>query len=720
MKNSMTCRTSRHAVGIAVLHLLCAGASVHAQQATTPAARPATVTLKQVTVTGNPLGATDLITPAAQYSGQGLLLRSQSTLGETLDGTPGVSSTYFGPNASRPVIRGLDGDRIRILQNSGSSLDASGLSFDHAVPSDPISMERIEVLRGPGALLYGGNAVGGVVNLIDNRIPREALFDVKGGVAGKLDVGIGSGNGEQRAGLLLETGTDRYALHVDVFGRRTDDVTVPMELACTKATSPAVQNKICNSAATASGGALGGSVFFNQGYLGLSASDFRSNYGTVAEDQVTIDMQTRRYALEGEVKGLGGFLQSIKAQASRSEYQHTEFAGSETGTVFKNNGSDLRLQARHAKFGALDGVVGVQWDESQFSADGTEAFAPFSSTRQSALFAHEELTTGWGKLSFGARVESVKVESQGNPQLARFIPASRSFNPASYALGALWNVAPQWQLTGNLSYSERAPKDYELFADGPHIATNAYEVGNANFAKEQSTNLDIGVKWARGANNFGISAFVNQFNNYIALDATGVLRDSDGNGGNGLNGGLGVTDSGNGDNTSLESGEAAGILPEFAYSQVGARFSGLEASGNIRLMDAGQVSGHVLDLALSADLVRATNTTTGQNLPRIAPARLGAALVWSQGAWGAGFGINHVAAQNDVAPGQPATSAYTLLNASLRYQQKIGASTLLWFAKIDNLSDVLAYSATSILTQTAPGKAPLPGRSIKLGLQASF
>ena len=688
---------ARHAVGMAILHLLCAGASVHAQQV---APRPATVTLKEVTVTGNPLGATDFITPTVQYSGQGLLLRSQSTLGETLDGTPGVSSTYFGPNASRPVIRGLDGDRIRILQNSGASLDASGLSFDHAVPSDPISMERIEVLRGPGALLYGGNAVGGVVNVIDNRIPREALFDAKGGVAGKLDFGISSGNAEKRAGLLLETGTDRYALHVDVFGRQTEDVSVPIDLACTKATSPAVQRKICNSAATASGGALGGSVFFNQGYVGLSVNDFRTNYGTVAEDEVTIDMRTRRYALEGEIRGLGGLLQSVKAQASRTDYTHTEFGGSETGTVFKNNGSDLRVQARHAKFGALDGVVGVQLDESQFSADGAEAFAPYSSTRQSALFAHEELSTSWGKLSFGARVESVNVESKGNPQVARFTPASRSFNPTSYALGALWNVASQWQLTGNLSYSERAPKDYELFADGPHVATNAYEVGNASFSKEQSTNLDIGVKWARGANNLGISAFVNQFNNYIALDATGLLRDSDGNG----------------DNISLESGGAAGILPEFAYSQVGARFTGLEASGNIRLLEGRQT----LDLALSADLVRATNTTTGQNLPRIAPARVGAALAWSQGAWGAGFAINHVAAQNDVAPGQPTTAAYTLLNASLRYQQKMGSSTLLWFAKIDNLSDVLAYSTTSILTQTAPGKAPLPGRSLKLGLQASF
>lgn len=148
-------------------------------------------TLAPVTVTGNPLGATDLIAPVAQYSGAELLFRSRSTLGETLDGTPGISSSYFGPNASRPIIRGLDGDRIRILNNGGAVADASSLSYDHAVTIDPLSIERIEVLRGPAALQYGGSAVGGVVNVIDNRIPREPLFGGKEGVTGKLDIEIG-------------------------------------------------------------------------------------------------------------------------------------------------------------------------------------------------------------------------------------------------------------------------------------------------------------------------------------------------------------------------------------------------------------------------------------------------------------------------------------------------------------------------------------------------
>ena len=686
-----------------------------------PACAQSPPTLKEITVTGNPLGTTDLIAPSAQYTGTSLLFRSKSTLGETLDGTPGVSSTYFGPNASRPIIRGLDGDRIRILQNSGASIDASGLSYDHAVPSDPISMERIEVLRGPGALMYGGSAVGGAVNVIDNRIPREALFDAVGGVMGKADLGLSSGNAERSAGLLLEAGTDRFAIHGDVFNRSAGDTAVPLGLACSKAGAAAIDTKICNSAAQTRGGAVGGAVFFGEGgqgikgYLGASVSTYASDYGTVAEDAVTIGMRTHRVSLEGELRDLKGPLKSIKAQLSRSDYQHTEFEAGVAGTVFKNVGNDLRLEARHTQLGPLEGVVGVQLENSQFSADGTEAFAPYSRTDQKALFAYEEWPTTWGKLSLGVRVESVTVESLGNPLVARFTPGSRSFNPGSYALGALWNLAPGWQLTSNLAYSERAPKDYELFADGPHIATNTYEVGNANFTKEQSTNLDVGVTWKSGANRFGVSAFVNQFSNYITLNGTGINRDTDGNFGAG-GAGTSVTDSGNGDNTSLESGGAAGILPEFAYTQVAARFTGLETSASVRLIESGQT----LDLELRADLVRAINTSTQQNLPRIAPVRLGAALVWAQGPWGARLGASYSAAQNDVAPGQPTTAAYTLLDTALSYRQKSGATNLLWFAKVDNLTDVLAYSASSILTQTAPGKAPLPGRGIKLGLQVTF
>lgn len=690
MKNHLKLKPSAAAVFV-----MLAGSAVAQTAAILPA----------VTVTGNPLGATDVVAPAASHSGQGLLLRSQTTLGETLSNTPGVSSTYFGPNASRPVIRGLDGDRIRILSNSGSTIDASSLSYDHAVTAGPLTIERVEVLRGPAALLYGGNAIGGVVNVIDGRIPREAV----NGVTGKVDFSLASANRERGGGVLVEGGSNRFGLHVDAFDRNTADVRVPVSLTCTQRGTTRIESRICNSASHARGGAFGGSVFFDRGHLGASVSSYRNDYGTVAEDEVTIDMRSTRYALEGEVKNLGGWIQGVKGQLSHTDYQHTEFEAGAPGTVFKNKGGDFRLEARHAKVGALEGVIGLQGESTRFAADGDEAFAPFSKTRQLAVFLYEELGTSWGKLNFGARTESVTIDSLGNPSVPRFVPASRRLRPTTLSAGALWNVAGNWQVTGNMASSQRAPKDYELFADGPHIATAAYEVGNAGLDKEKSTNVDLGVQWKSGANHFKVTAFNTRFSSYLALLSTGRLRDAQGNGA-----GVGATDCGDG--TSVESGCAQELLAEFAYTPVRARFRGLEAGGNVRLLDGASK----VDLELRGDLVRADNLTAGQPLPRIAPMRLGATLAWTHGSWGARAGFDRTSRQERVPAGELATPGYTLLSAALTYRMKAGASNLLWYARLDNASDKLAYSATSILTQTAPGKSPLPGRSLKLGLQAVF
>jgi iron complex outermembrane receptor protein len=702
----MTSLFSKNALQLAVLALVATAGMAQAQTAPASSASSSS-SLKEVTVTGNPLGATDLIAPAASYGGTGLLLRSKTTLGETLDGEPGISSTYFGPNASRPIIRGLDGDRIRILSNGGAMVDASSLSYDHSVTSDPISIERIEVLRGPGALLYGGSAVGGVVNVIDNRIPREALFDEKGGVSGKLNLDMATGNREKGSGALLEAGNNLYALHVDAFNRETGDINVPVSLNCTKPGSIGFANRICNSASKVNGGAVGGSLFFDHGYLGASLGTYRSNYGTVAEDNVNIGMKSDRLALEGEVRDLGGFFKSVKALYSQTDYTHTEFDTTTPGTVFQNKGNDLRVEARHAQFGNLSGIFGLQAEKSRFSADGTEAFAPYSETTQRGLFAYEEYATSWGKLSFGGRLESVKVASLGNPRLARFVPATRDFNPSSYAFGALWNAAPQWQITSNLAFSERAPKDYELYAFGTHVATNAWETGNANLGKEKSTSLDVGANWKSAANTFSANAYTHYFRNYIALLATGntygqssgTLNPADANGD-------GIDDN-DPDNR---------VRQEFAYTAVRARFTGLELSGNIRLIEGASN----LDLALRGDMVKATNLNNGQPLPRIAPMRVGATLKWASGPWSANLGFDHSAAQNRVAPGQRATAAYTLWNTAATYALKMGPVNTVLYARVDNLTNQLAYSATSVLTTTAFPRAPLPGRSLKVGLQASF
>jgi iron complex outermembrane receptor protein len=693
----MSSHFRRNAIGVALLSL--SSVAVWAQ-----------ASLPEVTVTGNPLGATDLIAPTTTLSGDRLLLRSQSTLGETLNGLPGVSSSYFGPNASRPSIRGQDGDRIRILQNGGAAPDASALSYDHAVPVDALVTERVEVLRGPSALQYGGSAVGGVVNVIDNRIPSEPID----GFGGRADLGYATGNREKSGGVVLEGGNNRYALHVDAFNRDADDTSVPIELGCESPRRPGLARKICNSANQAHGGAIGGSLFFDKGWIGASASTYRSDYGTVAEDDVTIKMKSDRYALEGEWRP-GGFFTSIHGKLSRTDYRHTEFEGSETGTVFSNKSDDLRIEARHQKIGGVEGLIGFTNESSDFAAVGEEAFAPHSRTRSRALFLHEELGTSWGRLSFGARTEQVRVRSFGYPEdpaITRFAVGERKFNPGSAAFGALVNLAPQWQLTSNLAYTERAPKDYELFANGPHVATAAWEVGDPNLQKEKSVGFDLGAQWKSGANAARVNAYVTRFRNYIGLAASGNVRGEEGE-----------------TNPAPEETDEGLVFPdvmdEFVYRGVRARFTGIEANGNLRLLGTDGFSraadGSTLDLEWRADLVRAKNTDTGEPLPRISPARVGTTLAYGNGPWTARLGFDHYAAQRRVpSVGARETDAFTLWNAALTYRMKVQRTNLTWYARVDNLTNKLAYSATSILTTTAFPDAPLPGRTLKVGLRATF
>lgn len=701
---------ARNALGVAVLCLsgVCAAQGASATSADSTSSPVGGQTLPDVTVTASPVGGAALAVPSSALVGADLTLRADTTLGQTLDGLPGVSSSYFGPNASRPIIRGQDGDRIRVLNNSGAMIDASALSYDHAVPVDTLSTERIEVLRGPAALLYGGSAVGGVVNVMDNRIPH----DPTNGVTGKLSVDGATGNREHAGAAMVESGDDRFALHADVFDRGTSDVAVPTDLECEKPGSLGVARRICNSASQTRGGALGGSLFFDRGYLGLSASSFRSDYGTVAEDDVTIGMRSNRYALESEVRVDAGPLHNVKLRASHTDYRHTEFESGKPGTTFKNSGNEVRIEARQTRMGRLEGMVGLQAEATRFSAVGEEAFAPRSSSSSVAFFAHEALAMDWGKLTFGARTEKASVESFGSANIARFETGQRDFAPHSAALGLEFNVAPEWQLTSNVAATQRAPKDYELFANGPHLATAAWETGDSRLGLEKSTGFDVGTRWKRGPHQFSVSAYESRFSNYIGLVRSGRALTAEGE--------------------ETIASDADG-LPEYRYQGVRAHFYGLEASGTLRLWgESGVLSAvsktagadSVLDLLLRGDLVHASNQDTGEPLPRIAPMRLGASLAYAQGPWRLQLGFDHSAAQNRVPEGDRATDAYTLWNAALTWRTtaQFGSShsNLLWYARVDNLTNHLAYSATSILTTTAFPNAPLPGRSLKVGLQATF
>ena len=685
---------------------------LHSQAQNIPVANPER--LQQVTVTGNALGNAEGIQAVQVLQGEALMLNSQSTLGETLALTPGVSSSYFGPNASRPIIRGMDGDRIKILNNSASSHDVSALSNDHAVPSDPLTVERIEVLRGPSAIMYGGSAVGGVVNLIDNRIPTQPME----GLSGKADVGWSTVNKESRAAVMLESGNERYGLHVDAFGRHSGDMGVPDTLACTKSGSEPSAKAICNSANTSRGYALGGSVFWDKGYLGLSGTHYNSTYGTVAEDTVTIGMKSDRYALETEIRHPLRGWENMRVQFSNTNYQHTE-SSPEGDTVFSQDGQELRWSAKHqavaSPWGQWQGVVGWQGEDSRFAANGAEAFMPSTKTRQSAIYLVEELKKPWGGFSFGLRSEAVKVNGDAfDPEGSTRDTAAttKTFSPVSSSLGVLYKLSSDVSLKAHWARTARAPKDYELRADGVHVATAAYEKGSVALQTEKARQMDIGMEWGQGPHTASLNYFDNRFSNYIGLNATRDVVGEDG-----VSGCAVIAD-------------AETCWDKYAFSAVRAQFKGWEAMAQLRLSGSSglfpAIDGLALwDLKLRADSVRASNLDTGEALPRIAPVRLGASLSRQSGPWRWSLGMDKAQAPR-LASTQKATAGYTLWNTQLSYRQTIQANQAVWYLKVDNLTDQLAYPATSVLTTTAADtvtgrpKAPLPGRNIKLGLQLYF
>ncbi|BDU58760.1 hypothetical protein LMORI2_17420 [Limnohabitans sp. MORI2] len=659
--------------------------------------------LDEVTITARSLEGGGLLVPAQQLSGAALTQRQGSTLGETLDSLPGIANSAFGPNVGRPIIRGMEGDRTRILQNSGASMDVSGLSNDHAVPIDPLTTERIEVLRGPATLLYGGSAIGGVVNVIDNRIARERTFDAKGGVMGKAEVRAGGAADERSTGAMVEAGDDKVVLHIDAFDRSTQNLRVPKDMTCGLG-GPSNGRRVCNSASDSKGGAVGGTLLFDRGYLGASTSEYRSTYGTVAEPGVTIGLVRRHHAMEGLLRDVGAF-ESVKFQLGNTHYSHTEFAGVHPESTFSNRGHDWRVEGREQAMVLsngmqLNGTVGIQHEQNNLQAkaeDGTNTLLPPTRSRSTGVFTYQVLQTSWGQLSAGARAEDVEVASLEDHLGS--LAQTKKFKPLNFALGAMRNLRAGeaqngWQLTTNLSASQRAPKDYELFAHGDHAATGTYEIGQSSLNLEKGTQLDVGGEWKQGPHQFGITGFASQFSNFISLQAT----------------------------------NAAASPPEYTFEGVRARFYGIESTAKVRVV-GGQAAllspnaAHgVMDLELRADVVRAKDLTHASDLPRIAPMRMGADAVWSRHAWGARFGFMHAAAQNRVPDGNIATVGHTLWNAGINYHaHTYGPTHWLLFAKLDNITNKLAYSSTSVLTQTMRENAPpIAGRSLKVGAQVSF
>ena len=645
------------------------------------------IELAPVSVTGNPLGAgsDELIVPVSVLNGRELSLRRESTLGETLNGTPGVTATQFGPNASRPVIRGLDAERVKIMQNGIGILDASSLSFDHAVGIDPLIIEQIDVVRGPAALLYGGSAVGGVVNAIDNRIPTEKLY----GIIGRAETRLGGAENTRNGAVVLDVGNGQFAIHGDAYKRKSSDLDIPGFAVSSRknkldGTPRENRGKLVNSASEGDGGALGASLTFDNGYVGLSYATLNNTYGVVAEEAVTIDMNSKRWDVASEFKDLDSIINRVKFRMAHTDYEHKELEGSEVGTTFTNRGLEGSIEAGHRAVAGLNGVIGYQFNDSDFAALGEEAFVPSVNTQNKAVYLYEELAIGNGeqkhKISFGGRLGHTSIDSKDSAVFGA--GQNNSFNPNSFALGGLYNLNKNWSITSNLSHNERAPSYFELYANGAHVATGQFEVGNTQFNKEKSNGIDAQIRWKDAKNSFSVGAYYTRFNNFIGLFDTGNI------------------DAGSG-------------LPIAQFAAVPAVFKGLEAEGKFNISDN-------WNLNLRGDYVKAKNKRNNQDLPRIAPLRLGAGLQYGLGDFTAKLDVLRAFKQSNTAENELATDSYTNVSAIVAYKlgQLFNSNKFKveLFAKANNLLNDEIREHASFLKDIAPAGE----RSLLFGARADF
>lgn len=644
----------------------------------------APVALQDVVVSAAPFerDQSQLVSATNVLSGQPLALKMKPTLGETLSDLPGISSTYFGPGASRPVIRGLGEDRIRILENGIGTLDASVISPDHAVSLDPLLIDRVEVIRGPATLLYGGNAIGGVVNVVDSRIYHRTLdrpFTARG------QARFSSVDDGTAYTALAEGAQNGLSWHVDGYRHRTEDMHIPgyAWTDALRATDPsgAVSGYLPNSSTDTDGGAIGASYAGTRGFVGASFSGHNAVYGVPPapnsdEGAVLIDLRQRRLDLQGELSDpLPGF-KTAKLKAGISHYRHQELDNGVPGTTFRNRGYESRLELVQEPLERLEGAVGFQTSRSNFSVAGDEAFLPPSITSNYGVFAFEEYKAKPVTYQLGARLDR---------QTLRLTDASgteRNGNGVSVSGGAVWTISEGWLLTGSLSRSERQPNVQELFANGPHTGTDAFEIGSPSLSSERSIAAEVAVRRTAGLLTGELSVYSHRFTGYIYPDATGVDDPVHG-------------------------------LQIYRYLQTDVAFYGAELQLVLHLHQSRE---HNLDLKGSADFVHAEIRESGEPLPRIPPRRATLGLEYRHEGWTAGVEVQGVDRARRLAPGETPTDSYALLNANVAYEFERANVSYEIFVRGDNLTDELARNHVSFLKDIAP----LPGRNVSVGVTLAY
>lgn len=651
-------------------------------------------------------GEAETVHPVNVVAGEALRRKLAATLGETLKQEVGVSYASFGPGVGHPVIRGQGAPRVLVLQNSLPVADAANTSADHANATEAVLAERIEVLRGPATLLYGSGAIGGVVNVIDNRVPARVPADTDGA----LEYRRASNAGARVLAGRLDTGARDIALHLDGFRRDSAETRIPGHAHA----DGGGEGRIPNTDAEAAGATAGLSWVFDRGFVGVGANRLESDYGIPAgahahEDHdeeehddevpdedghaadpgdggegVRVDLEQTRYEVRGELAEPLPGTELLRAHFAWSDYAHDEIEDGVVGTRFGSRARDGRIEAVHRLGERLHGAAGVQFGQREFEARGDEAFVPDVDSRSWGVFVVEDLHLGELVWEFGLRFD----RDQHDPVAGR----TRAFHTRSASVSALWTPDARHTLKFGLTGAGRAPTLEELFADGVHVATASYETGNAALDEERSLNLDLGWHVHGERLDAGVELFHNRYADFIYQRNTGLLFDPD----------RGTTAA------ACTADDADACLPVRQWSAGDARFHGIEVEALYRVSEAWR-------FGLAGDYVRG-RLDGGEDVPRVPAPRLAATLGWVDSGVDLGLRLTRVFRQAHTGEGEPPVDAHLLLAAHAQYAFLAGGNEWTVFLRGENLLDREVRNAASLLRAIAPEA----GRSVELGMRIAF
>jgi iron complex outermembrane receptor protein len=637
--------------------------------------------VQQVVVTANPLrkGEGDqILSPAKVLAGDELRDKVGSSLGETLQNELGVSASAFGAGASRPIIRGMEGSRVKMLENGMATSDVSGLSNDHAVASEGAVARQIEILRGPAALLYGSGAIGGLVNVVNERIPT-ALEDKPTGQAETRYSTVD--NGRNVSGSL-DGAVGHVGMHIDGNWRDTSDYKIPGNRVLGDPAS--TSGRLPDSDTSERSIGAGASYIRDWGYVGLSANHLSNNYGIPSAEGSRIDQRQNRYDFDSLVHDPFKGFETARFKAGFTDYRHAELGEDlSPEVIFSNRSFESRLELTHEPLNVgtlgFHGTFGVQTENTHFSAlsaAGGPDTVPVTHSTSQAAFLVEETRIGPVAVNAGARIETVRREPVGNVE--------RSFNLGSGSVGALWPFTRGYSAGATLSYAQRAPSTDELYSGGPHDATVTFDVGNPDLHKEISRNIELSLQKDSGLLRWKANLFRNNVSDFIYGRITGLELDEEGNAGGEFRQRL------------FEQAPAhiQGVEGELTWNQTGMGWNGrLFADGSRGKLDS------------------------GDNLPLQPADRIGASIGYRQASFRTGLSWTHARGQERLAAFEDTTTpAYNLVDANLSYTQKLEKMDLTWFLLAKNLLNEDIRLSTSLLKDISP----LPGRNLVFGVRAHF